>query len=155
MIAAYDLRHKIIPDSFVYFFAALGLFFALSKIFIGGGYSFLLTGPALALPLSAVWFFSKGKWIGLGDAKLALGMGWLLGPSGGISALILSFWIGAVVSLLFLAVGKILPQLSRLFPRLKRLTMKSEIPFAPFLILGTFLVFFYDISFTDIQSLFQ
>jgi len=85
-IAAYDMRHKIIPDILVYSFIALSL----ASVFLisanvgptSGPHSSLLTisnlfaGPLLALPFAALWFFSKGKLIGLGDAKLALGIGW-------------------------------------------------------------------------------
>ena len=84
--------------------------------------------------------------MGLGDGKLALGIGWFLGIAGGISAVLLSFWIGAVV-----AVGVMGYQ--RLFQRGKRLTMKSEIPFGPFLILGLVIVFFCD--FNLLAHLFQ
>ncbi len=70
--------------------------------------------------------------MGFGDAKLALGVGWLLGFSGGIFAIIMAFWIGAAVSIVLLILQKI--NLSRL-----GLTIKSEIPFAPFIILALFI----------------
>lgn len=86
--------------------------------------------------------------MGLGDGKLALGIGWLLGFSGGLAALILSFWIGALVGLALLL-------RARLFRSAGGLTMKSEIPFAPFLILGTGLAWFFDITFSNLQALFM
>ena len=64
--------------------------------------------------------------MGFGDAKLGLSIGLLLGGGAGFSAVILAFWIGAVLGLLSL-IGN------------RNITMKSEIPFAPFLVLGSWL----------------
>jgi leader peptidase (prepilin peptidase)/N-methyltransferase len=147
-ITVYDLRHKIIPDRFVFVFTLLSglvLFFSfhlgfLSPHFIPflGTYTSpwidLLAGPLLALPFALLWMISGGRAMGLGDAKLAWGIGWFLGFSGGASAIILAFWTAFFPSLFLL----FLPQ--------KHFTMKSEIPFAPFLILGTLLVFVYGVD---------
>ncbi len=73
--------------------------------------------------------------MGLGDAKLALGVGWLLGFSGGAFAIISAFWIGAIYSLVLLAVQNFKKSH-------KHLTLKSEIPFAPFIALGAVLQIF-------------
>jgi len=151
-IAFYDVRHKIIPNILVYFFSASGLFFALSKYFIVKEHSFLIGGLALALPIIILWVISRGKWIGLGDAKLVLGIGWILGISGGYAALIIAVWIGSVAGVFLVILGKIAERWRSLFPGVKRFTIKNEIPFAPFLILGTIIVFFYGISLVDIQS---
>lgn len=154
-IVFYDIRHNIIPNALVYFFIALsllGVFIIHNPVFIIHN---VLAGLLLAFPFVALWFFSKGKWIGFGDAKLALGMGWFLGPSSGAAAAILAVWVGAATGIILLALQKyatFIPHLSR---SLKRFTIKSEIPFAPFLIIGTALAFLYNISFSDIQSLFM
>ena len=89
----------------------------------------------LAAFFALLWLISRGRWMGLGDAKLVLGVGLLLGPQGGVSAVILAFWLGAVVG-----VALILCQ--RLFARRRSLTIKSEIPFAPFIVAGLGLVLF-------------
>ncbi|PCI29725.1 hypothetical protein COB55_01455 [Candidatus Wolfebacteria bacterium] len=138
VIFVYDLYHKIIPNGLVYAFIFLSfaqLFFSLS----GTGLTFaipnlisLLAGPAIFLPFFLLWFVSRGTWMGFGDAKLAIGIGWMLGVSLGFSAIILAFWVGAAVSLVLLAV-------QRLFGN-RTLTFKSEIPFAPFLIIGFLVV---------------
>ncbi len=154
-IAAYDIRHKIIPDTLVYAFAGLGFLFAVIQFFSGGGYTFFLAGPALAAPFAALWLFSKGRWMGLGDAKLVLGVGWLLGLSGGGAAIILSLWMGAFLGLFMIALGRFFHVTRRLFPYGKRFTSKSEIPFAPFIVAGALIAFLYDVSFFDIQSLFM
>ena len=87
-----------------------------------------------------MWFISKGKWIGLGDGKLALGVGFLLGISGGFSALALAFWIGTIFSIGWILLNKILNK-KKLNLGEKQITMKSEVPFAPFIIIGFIIIF--------------
>ncbi len=132
VITVYDFRHKIIPDAVVYLFSAAGLvasFFTLGQgglVFSIPHWTNLIAGPVLFLPFFLLWYFSKGAWIGFGDAKLALGIGWFLGLTLGGSAIVYAFWIGAIFS-----VGVLIAE--------KHANMKTEIPFAPFLILGTLL----------------
>ncbi len=92
--------------------------------------------------------------MGLGDGKLALGIGWFLGLSFGLSAIVLGFWIGAGVSIVLLALGKLAKGNSALFSGLKNLTIKSEIPFGPFLILGALIVLFSHFDILGLNSLF-
>lgn len=143
IIFIYDLKHKIIPDNLVYTFATLaflGMFFEFSTLGLSiPTLIMFFSGPLLFLPFFLLWFFSGGKLIGLGDGKLALGMGWFLGLSLGASAIMYSFWIGALISILLMIFFS-------LNSREKHLTMKSEIPFGPFLILGLVLTFFFEIN---------
>lgn len=139
-IVAYDTRHKIIPNGFAYPFIALSFL----RLFVEGGEVTLLNflaGIILFIPFFCFWFFSKGRWMGLGDGKLALGIGWFLGLGAGINAIILAFWIGAAVALMLILLSRF-----HLFSGGKSLTMKSEVPFGPFLILGTLLVYFFNIT---------
>jgi len=132
VIFVYDLKHYIIPDSMV-FSAIIAAF--LYQIF----YSGQLSWDSLYLPfLSAVGasgFFlaialiSRGKWMGLGDVKLAFFMGLMLDWPNILLALFLSFLIGAIIGL------------GLIFKRRK--TMKSEMPFGPFLIAGTLIALFW------------
>lgn len=145
VIFVYDLYHKIIPDVLVYSFIAFsllqvfvtiaqdGLLFVLPHMYA------LIAGPVVALPFFLLWALSRGTWMGFGDVKLALGIGWLLGVSLGFSAIILAFWIGAVVSLGILVWQKVASR--------GRLTFKSEIPFAPFLIVGLGITAFFPFDF--------
>lgn len=121
VILIYDLRHKIIPDGLVYAAIALSL---LLRISIGGTLLDWLVGPALFGIFALGWLVSKGRALGFGDAKLLLSVGLLLGGPFGLSAIILAFWIGTVATLPLVLFGR------------KSFTMKSEIPFAPFIILG-------------------
>lgn len=154
VITVYDVRHKIIPDQFVYVFALL----ALANLFISSSdasvtsaaagalwqmpsYFALLAGPLIALPFAFLWLVSRGRWMGLGDAKLALGIGWLLGISGGVNAVILAFWIAAAVSVIWL------------FATYRRFKPRTEVPFGPYLILGMYLVLFFRIQVLDVHLL--
>ena len=144
IIAFYDLRTKIIPNSFVYSFIVLSGFMLLLNF--EGTFSLwdLLAGPILWFPFAFLWFVSRGAWMGYGDAKLAWGIGWLLGLTPGVSAVILSFWIGAIISLALVGLKKLLnEQLSFLS---ENFTIKSEVPFAPFLVAGTLIVFYFNIN---------
>lgn len=150
-IFVYDLKHKIIPDGFVYTLIASAL---VLRLFLTDYQNFLsypnladlLAGPLLFLPFFCLWYFSGGKWIGLGDGKLALGLGFWLGFAGGLTAVILGFWLGAAISIGRIFFGWL--SKTRLFRRLslswrvKNLTMKSEVAFGPFLIAGALLVYF-------------
>jgi len=152
IILIYDIKHKIIPNVFVYSFAlvSLGGLVALSSPhFITDAFLWdLAAGPMFFFPFFLLWFFSGGRWIGLGDGKLALGIGWMLGLVHGLSAIILAFWIGAVVSVILLGTAKLraaYPNVSALL-FLPAVTMKTEVPFAPFLILGIVVSFFWRVD---------
>lgn len=139
----YDFKHKIIPDAFVFGFAGVALLYRIALTFLSD-FSYpvladLAAGLVFFIPFFLLWFLSRGKWMGLGDGKLVLGIGWLLGFGGGISAIILGFWLGALV-------GIVLMSVPRLHHGRSALTMKSEIPFGPFLIAGVFAVSFFEFS---------
>ena len=149
VITIYDWKHKIIPDAFVYAFAALSFVALLFHTgiptgrMLSGPYVLnIFAGPILASPFAFMWLASRGRWMGLGDAKLALGIGWFLGLYSSISAVILAFWMGAFFGI------------TVLFFKGKTFTMKSEIPFGPFLVLGTLLVFFFHIDVLGLSDVF-
>jgi leader peptidase (prepilin peptidase)/N-methyltransferase len=136
-MSVYDFKHKIIPDGMVFTFIALsvGMFFLVHRvgeILIFPVSLDLLAGPILFAFFAFFWLISGGKWMGFGDAKLAVGVGFLLGFSGGVYAIMLAFWIGAAFSLILLFLQKI--KLAKF-----KLSFKSEVPFAPFIILALFI----------------
>ena len=140
IIAVYDLKHKIIPDILSLVFGILafaGLFLTqidfsiIFSVFYFPTLLEFLSGPIIAIPFAFLWLVSSGKWMGLGDAKLAIGLGYFLGLRLMFSALVLAFWIGAIVGLLLIIFSN------------KKYGLKSEIPFAPYLVLGTSLVFLF------------
>lgn len=166
-IVVYDVRHKIVPDGLVYTFVFVSLLYVfvnVQSILVGGYFILpnsieLLAGLLVAFPIWILWFISKGRWIGLGDAKIALGMGWFLGIPGGFTALLLSFWIGAFVGVVMLLITHIdqktillRTEELKLIP--KGLTMKTEIPFAPFMVFSVFLVYFFKLNIIELITLY-
>ncbi len=153
VIFVYDLRHTIIPNKLVYLFAALAFILNLIQIpfdlWLQTPYLMdIFAGFIFFIPFFCLWFFSGGRLIGLGDGKLALGIGFLLGFVSGLSALILAFWIGAIFSV-------ILMLFSRLNINNHNITIKTEIPFAPFLIIGTLILFFTKMDLLNLAWLFN
>ncbi|KKU59218.1 MAG: Type 4 prepilin-like protein leader peptide-processing enzyme [Parcubacteria group bacterium GW2011_GWA2_47_12] len=145
-ISVYDSRTTIIPNGAAYFAAALGflspaLFGRANELF---SLEHLIAGPLLALPLAGFWFFSRGRWMGLGDAKLELGIGWFLGLSLGLSGLLSAFWLGALVGIGLIIASRIARRFS--------FSMKSELPFGPFLALGAFVAWFFEFDITSFFS---
>lgn len=153
-IVAYDIKHMIIPDGWSAIFAISSLIFSafywfdtpLDLFTTTNGMWHLLAGPIFFIPFWAIWFFSKGKWMGLGDGKLVVGIGWLLGLNYGVAAIVISFWIGAIVGVIILLI-------TRLLEKSKHITMKSEIPFGPFLLIGTIIIFFLQMDLMSIMNL--
>ena len=135
IIFVYDLKHYIIPDKIIYPAIAIAFLYRLFTIlnlpapleaegFLMGGFGILPSVFFLAIII-----FSRGKWMGLGDFKLAFFMGLFLGWPKILVALFLAFLIGAIIGLGLVLSGK------------KRL--QSEVPFGPFLITGTFISLFW------------
>jgi len=156
VIAVYDIRHQIIPDGLVAMFAILSLAWFLWSV--SGGvlsafhapyYWHFLAGPVLFIPFWALWFFSRGRWMGLGDGKLALGFGWFLGMTLGMSAIMFGFWIGALFAVFVMVAQRIQQKFTTSKIALTSWSFKSEIPFGPFLILGVVVVYFTHINFFD------
>ena len=129
IIFVYDLKHYIIPDSVIY--PAIIITFLYNLIL---NPSFLvqnsiLAGIGASLFFLLIYLISRGKWLGFGDVKLALFMGLFLGFPAIISALFFSFLIGAIIGIILIL--------------LKRKGLKSEVPFGPFLIIGTYIALFW------------
>lgn len=144
VITVYDLRHKIIPNDLVWAFILISFakvfLFNLSNLSNLVTSSAFLAGPLLALPFAAIFYLSGGRAMGFGDAKLALGLGWMLGLAQGLSMLLLSFWIGGAVGVALLLQNR------------GKYTLKSEIPFAPFLVVATFLEFIFQFDFIGLSG---
>ena len=124
--ACIDLRYMIIPDEILLVLAAAGV---LRVWFDNTGWQEAglgsLTGIVL---LGSVYLLSRGG-LGLGDVKLAGALGPWLGVSGTVVHLARAFLFGGIAAIVLCIGGKG--------------SMKSRIPFGPFLGLGAFLSFFY------------
>ncbi len=159
-LSVYDLRHKIIPNLFVYGFLLLSFLSFLTKSSQLQAISSLdfFGGLLLASPFALLWFLSRGRAIGLGDAKLMLGFPWFVGFAKAVSAVVVGFWLGAAVALVLLLLKAVSASLPRGFSpnlnaTLKGLTMKTELPLAPFLVLGLFIVYLTGIDVTGLGQL--
>lgn len=142
-VVVYDIKHTIIPWSCSGFLALLALI-ALFVSFDGGihivipSFWALAAGPLLALPLFLLSLVSAGTWMGWGDSALELSLGWFLGITAGLSGLMLAFWSGAIIGIILLALSGL---------KFFGYTIRSEIPFAPFLVLGAALSYFFHVNF--------
>lgn len=148
VIFLYDLWHRIIPDTLVLLllFMAL-LFFALTKPLSLSSLAAALTAGALAaLPLFLIAAISQGGAMGWGDVKLAFPLGAMLPLPEALTFILFSFWAGAIWSLALLCTQRLIFRKGSAY-----LTMKSEIPFAPYLI-GSFL--FVYLFHVDVTTLF-
>jgi len=127
VIAGYDARHKIIPDELSILLGLIGIIFAFTDTGVPAIVS-ISCGFTAALFYGALWLVSKGKWMGLGDAKLAFGLGTFLGWPMVVLGNLFGFWIGAIWGVIFMLTGKY--------------NRKSELPFGPFLIIGAFIAYY-------------
>ena len=149
VVSVYDLRHKIIPDKLVYTFISVSFlsmfinYSGIGSLFVLPLPSAIIAGPLISLPFVLLWYFSRGKLMGLGDGKLIWGIGWMFGLASGLCVVVMSFWIGTVISLFLIFISK------------KRVNMKTEIPFAPFLIISIFITFFFGLDIYSLVALFS
>ncbi len=75
------------------------------------------------------YIFSKGRWIGGGDVRFGVLIGALLGISKTVIALLIAYWLGALVGISLII--------------MKKRKMGSEIPFGTFLVVGTLVAMYY------------
>src|SRR3989344_1476017 len=144
VLFVYDLKHYILPDKIL--LPAIGIvlgyrvFEALNHWKLVENWSLkienlevfvnpLLAGMGAALFFFAIFALSRGRAMGFGDVKLAAFMGLFLGWPNIAVALFAAFMLGGAVGIVLLA--------------LKKKGMKSEVPFGPFLLTGTFVALFW------------
>lgn len=120
IIFVYDLKHYLILDKVIY-----------PAVVIAAVFNFSNWSSALGTAgfFLAIVLLSKGKWMGVGDIKLAFLMGLMLGFPDILVALFLAFMTGAIIGIGLIFWGK--------------KTLKSEVPFGPFLIGGTLIALFW------------
>ena len=135
-ISFYDLEFRLIPREFVWPLAAVGSAVLVLAAALNQNYLLLLQGLGAGLLAFvffwAIWFFSGGKAMGRGDADVALAIALYLEPPAALVGFVFAFWIGSILSLVLLI--------------LSRLSLKSQIPFAPFLFAGALAALFVPAS---------
>lgn len=130
-----DLKYRIIPDQVLGFLLLSSFIFILFSQTVDFS-SHLVSAIGAFILFLSLTIFTRGKGMGLGDVKFAFVIGMILGIPLIIVALYLSFLTGAVISLILVIRGK--------------KTMKSTIPFGPFLVFGAFAALFYGESLWEI-----
>ncbi len=135
LLALHDAKTSYILSFYVY--AGIVLSIGYHLIEYGGKWQidkifnyllpFLISGIIPALLFLLLCVFSRGKWMGAGDAELALFTGIFLGLFLTPVAYYFAFIVGAVYG-----VSKIITKKSK---------MKSAIPFGPFLVTGCFFAY--------------
>jgi len=140
IIFIYDLKHYIIPDKILFPAIAITLVYQLfenlinSNWTLNSNFKFQISNYLLAALIASSFFLiifliSRGRAMGFGDVKLAVLMGLLLGLPNVLVALFLAFLFGAIIGVILMV--------------FKKKSLKSEIPFGPFLIAGTFIAMLY------------
>ena len=135
VIFVYDLKYYIIPRKIVSLGVLLILFYRLLEIYkfhsitVKSFLYLLIFSFLISFIFWLIWFLSKGKWMGLGDAKLVFFLSFFLDPREDLVALFFAFGLGAIIGLILIC--------------LKKKEMRSELPFGPFLIIGTLIALFW------------
>lgn len=138
VIFVYDLKHYIISNEIVYSGIILTFLYQLQFSIINYQFSinfqfpifnYLLAGLIAGAFFLTIILISKGKWMGMGDVKLVVFMGLVLGWPDILAALFLAFLGGAFVSVILIIS--------------KKKTLKSEVPFGPFLVGATIIAVFW------------
>lgn len=122
-----DVKYHIIPDEATIVLVVVGV---LQMFLMGEFFSYFFGAIIVSSIFYALYFFSGGRAMGFGDVKLAYAMGLLLGIKSGLVAVYLGFLMGGVASVFLLL--------------LRKKKVKSHIAFGPFLVLGTFVMLFYE-----------
>ena len=122
-----DLREKVIPNEWIGFGLILWLVMALLDIFVAqtswlGVLKFSLFGGGLVGGVLLLLALILKSSLGMGDVKLFFVLGLLYGVSDAYAILLFSIIIMALISLVLLAI--------------KKVTVKTAIPMAPFVVLG-------------------
>lgn len=123
-----DLKYRIIPDQIVFALVVISFIYEIvyqSNFLL----NYFLSGVSMFLIFLTLVFITKGKGMGYGDVKFSFFMGIFLGFPKIMVAFYLSFLTGAVVSIILVIAGV--------------KGMKSKIAFGPFLVIATFISFFY------------
>jgi leader peptidase (prepilin peptidase) / N-methyltransferase len=117
-IIFFDILYYIIPDRIVFPLILLTLAYNWAYKSIEFN-NMLLSGLVMGGFFAIMYVLSKGRWVGLGDAKLALLVGFLFGYPFGFWALIISIWIASIWGIMLII--------------LRKATIKTALPFGAYL----------------------
>ncbi|OGZ31847.1 MAG: hypothetical protein A2V69_03755 [Candidatus Portnoybacteria bacterium RBG_13_40_8] len=133
VIFVYDLKYSLVSDKVVYPAVIITILYDIYLAVATGRFSILTSSFAASLVLGGFFLFlvliSKEKWMGMGDVKIGFLLGLFFGPLQLFAAVFLAFLFGALISLVLII--------------FKKKTLKSEIPFGPFLTGASFIIIFW------------
>ncbi len=135
IIFVYDWKHYLVPNKVIYpLIGVTFLWYVIASYFfqvytLNDILTFLVVAAETGAFFWIINVLTQGKGMGMGDVKLGFFMGLFLGLPEVLIALLIGFFNGAIIGVFLMLFGG------------KKL--KDEIPFAPFLISGTFMVMFF------------
>lgn len=135
-LALYDTKWMILPNRIMKYSFGLAFVLALATIAIrNDGYSTSIINLVLSVVISGglfalLFYISKGKWIGGGDVKLGFVLGFVVAtPVYACLMLFIGSLLGCLVAMPAILFGS--------------KTMQTKIPFGPFLIVATVIVYLF------------
>lgn len=136
VIAFIDFNRFIILDSLILtgFITSLAYF-----LFFAKGWSFwdsILGLSFFGLIFSILYFISKGKWLGFGDVKLGLWLGFVFGLKNSVDIFYLTFLIGFIFAIILLS--------------LKKAGLKTKVPLGSIMVLTSLIFLFSGFSILDL-----
>lgn len=133
VIFVYDLKYGLVSDKVIYPAVIITILYDIYLAVVTGRFSILTLSFAASLILGGFFLFlvlvSKERWMGMGDVKIGFLLGLFFGPIQLFAAVFLAFLFGALISLVLII--------------FKKKTLKSEIPFGPFLAGASFIIIFW------------
>ena len=121
-----DLLEFIIPDKIVFPLIILAFALNLSAADISAR---LITSLILGAIFAIMYLGSRGRWLGLGDAKLVFLIGMVLGYPLGVLAVLLSVWTAALVGIVLVTA--------------KKATLKTALPLGTFLAINSIILIIF------------
>lgn len=139
-LVVYDFRWMLLPNRIMVYTLYLAVFYIVSNVLVSSDYSLIsqsilasIVGGGLFMGL---FYMSNGKWIGGGDVKLGFVLGLIAGTP--LFACLMLFFASLLGT--FFALPTIL---------LGSKSLKTKIPFGPFLIAGCFVAVLFGQQITD------
>ncbi len=132
-IFMFDWRASIIPDRLS--IPAMIVVLTLNAAMGVDPVAMMFGGVALGAFFSLQYLVSRGTWVGGGDIRLAMVIGFLLGPELGTLALLFAYTLGSIAGLYLIFV--------------RRRDVRSHVPFGTFMVIGTYISLFFGARLID------
>ena len=126
-LTVYDVRHTLVPVAFAVPTVLSAASIRIAEAVLTGNifplYDAMLGALLFGGFLLFLFLITRGRGMGFGDVYVGVALGLLFGITQSLDVATLAFWIGAAIGIALLALKK-------------SATMKSEVPFVPFLFLA-------------------